>query len=74
MGEGGVAAAGACGAYGDGEGFAGAGEDDELFGAGDGGVEEVALQHGRGAHGDGNDDSGVFGALRAVHGDGVGVL
>jgi hypothetical protein len=33
------------GAYRDGEGFAAAGEHDQPFGAGDGGVEHVALQH-----------------------------
>ncbi|MCP2339446.1 pimeloyl-ACP methyl ester carboxylesterase [Actinomadura rupiterrae] len=45
VGQGGVAAAGGGGADGGGEGPAGAGEDDELLGPGDGGVEEVALQH-----------------------------
>src|SRR5690242_21689884 len=73
VGEGGVAAAGADGADGGGQGAAGADEDDQLFGAGDGGVEQVALQHHPGAGGDGDDHGGVFGALGAVDGDGVGV-
>src|SRR3712207_8423033 len=44
-----------------------------IFGAGDGGVEQVALQHRPGAGGQRDDDAGVLAALRAVHGDGVGV-
>ncbi|MCW3815758.1 hypothetical protein ONA91_15000 [Micromonospora sp. DR5-3] len=40
MSQGGVAAAGADGADGCGEGSAGADEDDELFGAGDGGARQ----------------------------------
>jgi hypothetical protein len=41
-----VAAAGADGAHGRGEGAPGAEEDDELLGSGDGGVEQLKLQPG----------------------------
>src|ERR1019366_4382812 len=73
VGEWGVAAAGSGGADGLGERASGSGEDDELLGPGDAGVEEVALQHhpGRGRQWD--DDGGGFAALGAVDGDGVGV-
>ena len=73
VGESGVAAAGALGADGGGQGAAGSGQDDELAGAGDAGVEQVALEHHPGAGGQGDDDGGVFAALGAVDGDGVGV-
>src|SRR6476620_1065519 len=72
-GEGGVAAAGALGADGGGQGAAGSGQDDELLGSGDAGVEQVALEHHPGAGGERDDDGGVFAALGAVDGDGVGV-
>ena len=46
MSERGVAAAGADGAHGRGEGAPGAEEDEELLGSGDGGVEQLKLQPG----------------------------
>ena len=61
------------GADGLGEGSAGSGQDEEFLGAGDAGVEQVALQHHPGCGGEGDDDGGVFAALGAVDGDGVGV-
>ena len=73
MGECGVAAAGSGGADGLGECAAGSDEDDELLGSGDAGVEEVALQHHPGGGGERDDHGGVFAALGAVDGDGVGV-
>ena len=63
VGECGVAAACSGGADGLGQGAAGSGEDDEFFGAGDAGVEQVALQHHPGGGGEGDDDGGVFAAL-----------
>ena len=45
VGECGVAAACSWGADGLGEGAAGSGQDEEFLGAGDAGVEQVALQH-----------------------------
>ena len=45
VGKCGVAAACSAGADGLGEGAPGSGEDDQSFGAGDPGVEQVALQH-----------------------------
>src|SRR3954471_1251220 len=48
-------------------------EDDELLGPGDGGVEQVALQHRPRAGGQRDDDARVLAALRPVHGDRVGV-
>src|SRR6476661_6418024 len=73
VGVGGVAAAGALGADGGGEGAAGSGQHDEFLGPGDAGVEQVALEHHPGAGGEGDDDGGVFAALGAVDGDRVGV-
>ena len=54
------------------EGFGVADDDDEAFGAGDGGVEDVALEHEVVLGGDGQDERGVFAALGFVDGDGVG--
>ena len=51
---------------------AAADEDDELFGAGDRGVEQVALQHHPGADGQRDHHGGIPRALGAVHGHGVG--
>src|SRR3954449_8465408 len=48
-------------------------EDDELLGPGDGGVEQVALQHRPRAGGQRDDDARVLAALRPVHRDRVGV-
>ena len=73
VGECGVAAAGSGGADGLGERAAGSDEDDELLGAGDAGVEQVALQHHPGGGGERDDHGGVFAALGAVDGDRVGV-
>ena len=73
VGEGGVAPACSAGADGLGECAAGSGQDEELFGAGDAGVEQVALQHHPGGGGERDDHRGVFTALGAVDGDGVGV-
>jgi hypothetical protein len=73
VGERGVAAAGSGGADGLGERAAGSDEDDELFGAGDAGVEQVALQHHPGRGGERDDHGGVFASLGAVDGDRVGV-
>src|SRR5207248_4620197 len=74
VGQGGVAAPGAGGADRDGEGLAAADKHDEAFGAGDRGVEQVALQQRVRAHGQRDDHGRVFAALRAVHGDRVRVL
>src|SRR5664280_2256479 len=52
VGQGGVAPAGAGDADGLADGFRGTDEDDEFLGAGDGGVEQVPLQHQPGAGGD----------------------
>ena len=71
--EGGVALGDFVVADGDVDGATGTDEDDELLGAGDGGVEEVALEHHVVLGGDGDDDAGVFGALAFVDTDGVGV-
>src|SRR5438105_15393631 len=71
--ERGVATARALGAYRDGESASRAHQDRELLRAGDAGVEEVALEHHPGAHGEGYDDGGVFAALGAVDRDRVGV-
>jgi hypothetical protein len=73
LGEGGVAASGALGADRFGERALAADQHDELCGAGDGGVEKVALQHEPGAHYQGDDHAGVLAALGAVDADGVGV-
>src|SRR5580693_3969140 len=73
MGEGGVAAAGALGADGGGQGPAGSGQHDQFPGPGHPGVEQVALQHHPRAGGERDDDRGVFAALGAVDGDRVGV-
>src|SRR5438105_1524359 len=73
VGEGGVAASGAPGADGGGQGAAGSGQYDESFGPGDAGVEQVALEHHPRAGGERDDDGGVFAALGAVDGDRVGV-
>ena len=74
VGEGGVAATGAGGPDRDGQGLAAADQHDQAFGPGDGGVEQVALEQGVGAHGQRHDHGRVLAALGAVHGDGVGVL
>ena len=73
MGERGAAAAGSGGADGLGECAAGSDQDDELLGASDAGVEQVALQHHPGGGGERDHRGGVFAALGAVDGDGVGV-
>ena len=73
MGERGVAAPRPSGADRLGECAAGSSQDEELFGAGDAGVEQVALQHRPGGGGERDDHCGVFAALGAVDGDGVGV-
>ena len=59
--------------YGDAEGFFGAYYYDELFAARYCGVEEVALEHYVVLGEQRDDDGGVFGALRFVYRDGVGV-
>nr|WP_246460682.1 hypothetical protein [Streptomyces himalayensis] len=70
----GVAAPGAVVGDGPFNGSALADEHDTFAGAGDGGVEQVALeQHRSGSADHGNDDVGVFAALGAVDGQRVGV-
>ena len=54
------------------EGFCVAYYYDEGFSSGDGGVEDVALEHEVVLADDGEDDGGVFAALCFVDGDGVG--
>ena len=69
VGEGGVAAACSGGADGGGEGFVGADEDDEFFGAGEAGVEEVALEHHEMRFQQRHDHDGIFAPLRFVNAD-----
>ena len=59
-----------------GQGPGGADQHDELLGAGDGGVQQVTLQHHPGARGERDDDGRVLAALRTVdrHGVRVGEL
>src|SRR5690606_611614 len=57
---------------GGGEGLGVAYDDDEPFGAGDGGVKDVTLEHEVMLAHEGQHYSGVFAALRFVDGDGVG--
>jgi hypothetical protein len=71
--QGGVTASGADSANGVADGFFGADQHDEFLGPGNGGVEQVALQHHPGAGGDRDDHAGVFAALGTVDADGVGV-
>ena len=52
-------------------GFFRAHQHQQLAGAGDGGVEQIALQHDGVLGGERQHDGGVFGALGFVHGDGV---
>jgi len=70
--EAGVAAAHLVVGYGHVDGGATADEDAQLFGAGDGGVEEVALKHDVVFGGEDDYGAGVFSALGFVDGDGVG--
>ena len=44
----------------------------DFFGTGDGGVDEVALEHDVGGEVDGDDDDGIFTALTLVDGRGIG--
>jgi hypothetical protein len=71
--QGGVTASGADSANGVADGLLGADQHDEFLGPGNGGVEQVALQHHLGAGGDRDDHAGVFAALGTVDADGVGV-
>lgn len=72
LGEEGVAALGAVVFDGGLEGGFGAEEDDEGLRAGDGGVEEVPLEHDVMAGHEGQEDDGVFAALALVDAHGVG--
>src|SRR4051795_5685436 len=74
VGEGGVPAAGAGRAHGLGQRPRGADEDDELLGAGDRGVEQVALQHHPGAGGQRDDDAGTPDGLLLRPGDEPGTV
>src|SRR6266508_5051674 len=73
LGKGGVAAPGALGADRPGQGTLAADQHHDLLGPGDGGVEQVALQHQPGAGGQGDDHTWVLAALGAVDADRMGV-
>ena len=55
-----------------GQRLGGAHEDAEAFGSRDAGIDEIALQHHEVGHQQGDDDHGIFRALRLVDGGGVG--
>src|SRR5215217_2985856 len=73
LGKRGVATAGALGPDRLGQRTPATDQDHHPFGPGDGGVEQVALQHQPRAHGEGDDDAGVLAALGAVDADRIGM-
>ena len=68
----GVAGFGLVVAHGHAVGGGFADEEDLFFAAGDGGVEQVALEHHEVALEQGNDDGGVFRTLAFMNANGVG--